>query len=110
MNPAGLMTGMALGGAMGNQMAGMMNQMTGAVNQPQNTPPPLPVESFFIALNGQQAGPFKMTELLQLVNSNQISKETLVWKSGMTAWEKAENVTEFSTLFNQVPPPIPPNP
>lgn len=110
MNPAGLMTGMALGGAMGNQMAGMMNQMTGAVNQPQNTPPPLPVESFFIALNGQQAGPFKMMELLQLVTSNQITKETLVWKSGMTAWEKAENVAEFSTLFNQVPPPIPPNP
>jgi membrane protease subunit (stomatin/prohibitin family) len=110
MNPAGLMTGMALGGAMGNQMAGMMNQMAGTVNQSQNTPPPLPVESFFIALNGQQAGPFKMTELLQLVASNQISKETLVWKSGMTAWEKAENVTEFSTLFNQVPPPIPPNP
>ena len=110
MNPAGLMTGMALGGAMGNQMAGMMNQMAGAVNQPQNTPPPLPVESFFIALNGQQAGPFKMMELLQLVTSNQITKETLVWKSGMTAWEKAENVAEFSTLFNQVPPPIPPNP
>ena len=110
MNPAGLMTGMALGGAMGNQMAGMMNQMAGAVSQPQNTPPPLPVESFFIAVNGQQAGPFKMTELLQLVTSNQITKETLVWKSGMTAWEKAENVAEFSTLFNQVPPPIPPNP
>jgi hypothetical protein len=48
-------------------------------------------------------------ELLQLVTSNQITKETLVWKSGMTAWEKAENVAEFSTLFNQVPPPIPPN-
>ena len=109
MNPAGLMTGMALGGAMGNQMAGMMSQMAGAVNQPQNTPPPLPVESFFIVLNGQQAGPFKMAELLQLVTTNQITKETLVWKAGMTAWEKAENVAEFSTLFSQLPPPIPPN-
>ena len=109
MNPAGLMTGMALGGAMGNQMAGMMNQMAGAVNQPQNTPPPLPVESFFIVLNGQQAGPFKMAELLQLVTTNQITQETLVWKAGMTAWEKAENVAEFSTLFSQLPPPIPPN-
>lgn len=109
MNPAGLMTGMALGGAMGNQMAGMMNQMAGAVNQPQNTPPPLPVESFFIALNGQQAGPFKTVELLQLISTNQITKETLVWKTGMTAWERAENVAEFATLFNQTPPPIPPN-
>lgn len=110
MNPAGLMTGMALGGAMGNQMAGMMNQMAGAVNQPQNTPPPLPVESYFIALNGQQAGPYKTVELLQLISTNQITKETLVWKSGMTAWERAENVAEFETLFNQSPPPIPPNP
>lgn len=109
MNPAGLMTGMALGGAMGNQMAGMMNQMAGAVNQPQNTPPPLPVESFFIAVNGQQAGPFKTVELLQLISTNQITKETLVWKTGMTAWERAENVVEFATLFNQTPPPIPPN-
>jgi membrane protease subunit (stomatin/prohibitin family) len=109
MNPAGLMTGMALGGAMGNQMAGMMNQMSGAVNQPQNTPPPLPVESFFIVLNGQQAGPFKMVELLQLVTTNQITQETLVWKAGMTAWVKAVNLAEFSTLFSQLPPPIPPN-
>lgn len=110
MNPAGLMTGMALGGAMGNQMAGMMNQMAGAVNQPQNTPPPLPVESFYIALNGQQAGPFKTAELLQLISTNQITKETLVWKAGMAAWEKAENMAEFTMLFNQTPPPIPPNP
>lgn len=110
MNPAGLMTGMALGGAMGNQMAGMMNQMAGAVNQPQNTPPPLPVESFYIALNGQQAGPFKTAELVQLISTNQITKETLVWKAGMAAWEKAENVAEFTMLFNQTPPPIPPNP
>jgi hypothetical protein len=94
---------------MGNQMAGMMSQMAGAVNQPQNTPLPLPVESFFIVLNGQQAGPFKMAELLQLVTTNQITQETLVWKAGMTAWEKAENVAEFSTLFSQLPPPIPPN-
>jgi len=33
MNPAGMMTGMMMGGAMGNQMAGMMNQMGQNVNQ-----------------------------------------------------------------------------
>jgi hypothetical protein len=110
MNPAGLMTGMALGGAMGNQMAGMMNQMSGAVNQPQNTPPPLPVESYFIVLNGQQAGPFNYAELIQLTSSNQFNKDSLVWKAGMSAWEKAENIAALATVFSQVPPPIPPNP
>ena len=109
MNPAGLMTGMALGGAMGNQMAGMMNQMSGAVNQPQNTPPPLPVESYFIVLNGQQAGPFNYAELIQLTSSNQFNKDSLVWKAGMSAWEKAENIAALATVFSQVPPPIPPN-
>jgi hypothetical protein len=110
LNPAGLMTGMALGGAMGNQMAGMMNQMAGTVNQPQNTPPPLPVDGFYLVLNGQQAGPFNMSELIQLASNNQFNKETLVWKEGMSTWEKAENKAELATIFNQVPPPIPPNP
>jgi membrane protease subunit (stomatin/prohibitin family) len=110
LNPAGLMTGMALGGAMGNQMAGMMNQMAGTVIQPQNTPPPLPVDSFYLVLNGQQAGPFNMSELIQLASNNQFNKETLVWKAGMSNWEKAENKAELVTIFNQFPPPIPPNP
>ena len=59
MNPAGMMTGMALGGAMGNQMAVMMNQMGQNINQNQQAPPPLPTSiSYFIVLNGQQAGSF----------------------------------------------------
>ena len=33
MNPAGMMTGIMMGGAMGQQMAGMMNQMGQTVNQ-----------------------------------------------------------------------------
>jgi hypothetical protein len=28
----------------------------------------------------------------------------------MSTWEKAENKAELATIFNQVPPPIPPNP
>ena len=109
MNPAGMMTGMALGGAMGNQMAGMMNQMGQNINQNQQAPPPLPTSiSYFIVLNGQQAGPFSMAELSQLVSNSQLTKETHVWKAGMGNWEKAELVQELISLFAQVPPPIPP--
>ena len=42
MNPAGIMTGMAMGGAIGQQMAGRMNQMCNAMNGQMNTPPPPP--------------------------------------------------------------------
>ncbi len=109
MNPAGMMTGMALGGAMGNQMAGMMNQMGQNINQNQQNPPPLPTSvSFFVVLNGQQAGPFSMKELTQLVSNSQLTKETHVWKAGMGNWEKAESVPDLSMLFAHVPPPIPP--
>ncbi len=109
MNAAGMMTGMALGGAMGNQMAGMMNQMGQNIHQNQQAPPPLPTSiSYFIVLNGQQAGPFSMTELTQLVANNQLTKETYVWKAGMGNWEKAELVQELISLFAQVPPPLPP--
>jgi hypothetical protein len=109
MNPAGMMTGMALGGAMGNQMAGMMNQMGQNINQNQQNPPPLPTSvSYFIVLNGQQAGPFSMAELTQLVSNSQLTKETHVWKVGMGNWEKAESVPDLSMLFAHVPPPIPP--
>lgn len=109
MNAAGMMTGMALGGAMGNQMAGMMNQMGQNIHQNQQAPPPLPSSiSYFIVLNGQQAGPFSMTELTQLVANNQLTKETYVWKAGMGNWEKAELVQELISLFAQVPPPLPP--
>jgi hypothetical protein len=109
MNAAGMMTGMALGGAMGNQMAGMMNQMGQNIHQNQQAPPPLPTSiSYFIVLNGQQAGPFSMTELTQLVANNQLTKETYVWKPGMGNWEKAELVQELISLFAQVPPPLPP--
>ncbi len=109
MNPAGMMAGMALGGAMGNQMAGMMNQMGQNINQNQNTPPPLPTAvSYFVAFNGQQAGPFTLVELAQLVSNNQLTKETLVWKAGMANWEQAQTMADLSVLFNQVPPPVPP--
>lgn len=108
MNTAGMMAGMALGGSMGSQMAGMMNQMGQNINQGQNTPPPIPNSSFYIVLNGQQAGPFNLTELTQMLASNQFNRETFAWKAGMAGWEKAESIPELNALFAQIPPPIPP--
>lgn len=60
MNPAGMMTGMMMGGAMGGQMASMMQQMGGQMQQSMNTPPPMQVVQYYLAVNGQQSGPFEL--------------------------------------------------
>ena len=112
MNPAGIMTGMAMGGAMGQQMAGMMNQMGNAMNGQMNTPPPPPSIQYHVSVNGQQAGPFNMGQLQQMVQKGQLTPQTYVWKQGMAGWETAGNVTELGSLFqsNTPPPPPPPMP
>ena len=112
MNPAGLMTGMMVGGAMGGQLGNMMNQMGGAINGQYTsqvaTPPDIPQSSYYLAVNGQQTGPFVIHQLLQLVGTGQLTKETLVWKQGMEAWAAAYTVNELKPLLDfQTPPPIP---
>jgi membrane protease subunit (stomatin/prohibitin family) len=108
MNPAGMMTGMMVGGAMGNQMAGMMNQMGQTMNQQQNTPPPPPQIQYNVSVNGQSAGPFNWQQLQQMVQNGQLTKNSHVWKQGMSGWELAENVQELASLFGAIPPPPPP--
>lgn len=117
MNPAGMMTGMMMGGAMGNQMAGMMNQMGNTMNPqnpqtPQNNqmPPPPPVTQYLLSVNGQQAGPFNMQQMQQMVMNGQLLTNTFVWKQGMQNWVEAGQVMELQSLFNSMPPPPPPMP
>ncbi|MCC7301961.1 MAG: SPFH domain-containing protein [Bacteroidia bacterium] len=101
--------GMGMGFGMGNMMANVMGGMMNPQQQ-QNTnmPPPPPVLQFFVAVNGQQSGPFTMEQLGQAATAGQFKKESLVWKAGMSGWLPAEQVPELAAVFNQVPPPPPP--
>ncbi len=108
MNPAGVMTGMMMGGAMGTQMAGMMNNMGQQIQNQQNVPPPPPQIQYNVAVNGQTMGPFNMQQLQQMVQSGQLTTTTHVWKQGMAGWEAAGSVNELSSLFGSMPPPPPP--
>jgi len=72
-------------------------------------PPPLPgTSTFFVAVNGQQSGPFDLTQLQQLIANGQIQRDTFVWKQGMLNWEEAVNIVELKSFFGMVPPPPPP--
>ena len=108
MNPAGMMAGMAMVGAVGGQMAGMMNNAMQGVQQPGTTPPPPPVVQYNIAVNGQTTGPFDMNILAEMVQSGQLTPQSQVWKQGMAGWVAAGTVQELSVLFVQNAPPPPP--
>jgi membrane protease subunit (stomatin/prohibitin family) len=104
---AGQMIGVGVGMGMGGQIAGAM----GATQQPGAVPlpPPLPQSvSFFVAVNGAQQGPFDAASLARKASSGEISRDTLVWKQGMTQWTPAANVGELSSLFPPPPPQMPP--
>jgi len=113
---AGMGMGMGMGLGMGNMMtnvmgANMMGGQQAPVQQqaPMNTPPPMPQAiQFFVAVNGQQAGPFNEQQLVQMAQSGQLTRETLAWKNGMAGWLAAGQVPELSGLFGNVPPPMPP--
>ena len=110
-NPAAMMASMAVGGVVGQNIAGVMgNAMSGmnTMGQPGMTPPPIPVVSYHVAVNGQATGPFDILMLAQMVTAGQLTADSLVWKNGMAQWAKAGTIDELKNLFANVMPPIPP--
>lgn len=116
-NPGGLAAagvGIGMGLGMVEQMAGAMGGLFGVQNPPQAfqggdaTPPPLPPQiQYYVAINGKQSGPFEMPAIQHMVLSGQVTRESLVWKQGMTSWDAAGKVQELGALLDMVPPPLP---
>jgi len=107
-NMASMMASMAVGGVVGQNIAGAMNNMMGGINQPANpgaVPPPVPMTAYHVAINGQASGPFDLTTLTQMAAVGQLVASSLVWKAGMTAWTRADSVDELKNMFM---PPVPP--
>lgn len=114
--------GAGMGMGMGFAMANQMGQTFGGQQTQQNTqnqqavqqagapisPPMPPVLAFFVAVNGQQSGPFDINTLKQMVTQNQFTKESLVWREGMANWQVAGQLPELNNVFGSVPPPVPP--
>ena len=110
-NMAAMMASMAVGGAVGQNIAGAMNNMMGGINQqtaPGAVPPPIPTVAYHVAVNGQATGPFDISVLAQMAAVGQLTADSLVRKNGMAQWAKAGTVDELKNLFANVMPPIPP--
>ena len=109
-NMAAMMASMAIGGAVGQNIAGSMNNMMSGINQPVQsgiTPPPVPVTAYHVVVNGQAVGPYEINVLKQMIVSGQLSANSLVWRVGMIEWVRADSVEELKELFHTIPP-IPP--
>lgn len=108
-NPTAMMTGIALGNAVGQNLAGAISGvMTGAKQQASSVvPPPVPTAVYHVVINGQASGPFDTIALKQMVDSKQLTAESLAWKPGMEQWVKAGSFDELKELFIKIPP-VPP--
>lgn len=103
--------GLTLGVA--TQMANSMNaglramQIPGARNpvQPNALAEDQPL--FYVVLDGKSVGPLATSELSRLIAERRVTKETYVWKPGMSDWQLAENVPEVLKLVALAPPPVP---
>jgi hypothetical protein len=85
---------------MNNAMSNM--NVPGAMNTMQT-----PTQQFYYAMiNGSQAGPFSDQELSRLITDKKISKETYMWKPGLSKWEIAEKLPEVLKLVALSPPPF----
>lgn len=109
-NPAAMMASMAVGGVVGQNIAGAMGTAMSGINQPmQNpvTPPPIPTVAYHLAVNGQATGPYNLSVLQQMAAVGQFNADSLVWKNGMAEWVKAGTIDELKSMF-AVMPSIPP--
>lgn len=109
MNPAMMMTGMAIGGAIGQNMSGIMNNMMVGLhtNEQSAVMPSIPETVYNVAVGGQPTGPYNLSALSKMASDGRFTKDSLVWKAGMSSWERAEMIEELRAILYKIPP-IPP--
>lgn len=81
--------------------------------QPAAPPIPIPQDiKLYVAVTGQQYGPYNMDVCRQMVATGQLKPDSLVWMEGMLQWTSANSVAVLQALFappaNTAMPPLPP--
>ena len=115
---AGLMMQSGMGAGMGIMMGAQLGQQAGSMMTQlppaQAAPPPIPGAAafqYFVAVNGQQAGPFAVSVLQQMQMAGTFNSASVVWRQGMAEWQSAGTLPELAQIFvPSAPPPFPPPP
>ncbi|MGZ8245698.1 tubulin-like doman-containing protein [Methylomagnum sp.] len=76
-------------------------------------PPPLPQYVYYLAINGQQQGPYPHAQVREWIAARQLDPALLAWREGLAAWLPLNGIPELADLFvaaPPVPPPVPSGP
>ena len=95
---AGAGLGIGAGIALGQHIGNVMNS---------GIEPPALQPSFYMAVKGEQTGPLDWNTLAGKARDGSLTKDTLVWRQGMSVWTAAGAVAELEKLFAAIPPPLP---
>ena len=63
------------------------------------------MDSYFVAVNGQQQGPFSVNQIRSSLAQGVYSQETLVWSQGMSDWQPIATLAALQQQTVQAPPP-----
>lgn len=91
------------------------NEMPTPPPMPGEVPPPVtaaePEISVYVAVNGQQYGPFNRAMCKQMVQTGQLTPQSTVWMNGLATWMPAGQTEALKSLFApQMPPTVPGTP
>jgi len=65
---------------------------------------PPPAAQWFAMLGGQQQGPFDLAQLAQHASIGEVTARTHVWRAGMAAWSRIQDVPEVAAVVPPAPP------
>lgn len=100
-----------MGMAMAQQMVKVMNETMQTMYVPgsiQSMPQKCVLPTVcYVGIDGKQVGPLNEHELVTLVSSKQINKDTFAWIPGMLAWKTISEIPEILRIIALTPPPMP---
>jgi predicted Zn finger-like uncharacterized protein len=78
-------------------------------------PPPALEEEWYVSIDGEQAGPFSLTEAQRWVAAKRFDDDLFCWSEGFDDWLPVDKVSHFRGLRKRpapatVPPPLPRSP
>ena len=97
--------GLGVGMAMANEMMRSGAMAGGAAG---TVPPPPPAMLWHVAVNGVTQGPFDPPQLLQQIQTGQVTAATQVYTPALGGWMPAGQVPQLTPYFAPAPPPPPP--
>nr|AGS53961.1 pentapeptide repeat protein [uncultured bacterium contig00151] len=63
-------------------------------------------EEWYVAVNNAQQGPYNKAKVAAMLKSEEIKRDTPVWKKGMAGWTVISNVPELQDIIAELPPPV----